>query len=223
MWIAAGVFVCLILPNASLWAAANGDDAHHGPAPINWLSLDYKNKDAHGHPQEEGQQGHMPPPLVFALINFGLLLALLGWKAGPPLRRYAQSRKERIRDALEESERLRQAAQAKLDECTKKLASMDQEIATLITEMRKDAESEHARIIQQAEAQAETMIRDAKARIAGELQRATAKVSEEVLEQAVTIARNILTKRLTQTDQQSLIDAFIVDMKTATSGKESRT
>ena len=218
----AGFVLLGILFHLNTLASAASDSGKQGAAPVNWLSTDYKSQDPYGKPLKDGQHGHMPPPLVFALINFGLLLALLGWKALPPLRRYAQSRHTQIKDALEESQRLREAAQSKLDECNAKVAKMDEEMATLVSEIRSAAELEHSRIVQQAEKQAEAMLRDAKDRIAGEMQRATATLRSEVLEQAVELASSLLEKHFTTQDQQSLVDAFVEDVHKNHRHKESR-
>ena len=214
----------IVLSVVSLAPFAMAASTGHGPAPVNWTEmLGYSDKDVHGGTleKEKGEQP-MAPPLLLALVNFGLLVALLAWKAGGPLKRYAKSRHDRIRDALAETERLRSAAQATLDECSERIKNVDREIETLVTEIRQTAELDHQRIVEQAEAQATALMRDARARIAGEIQRASALLESELLEQVVAKASGLLTANMTTDDQRSLVDAFILDIDRSSSAGEPR-
>src|SRR5262249_33304559 len=81
------------------------------------------------------------PPLVFALLNFALLLGLLAWKGSPFARKVAQERHDAIKSALDEAAKLREEAARKLAEYEARLKSADAEIQKLVEGMRADAES----------------------------------------------------------------------------------
>ncbi len=214
----AGLGALLLLSFAPM-AMAAGDS--HGPTPVNWTSLSYGDKDVHGGPKEKGD-APMAPPLLFAIINFGLLVALLAWKAGGPLKRYAKSRHDKIGDALAEAEKLRSAAQATLDECSQRIKNVDSEIESLVTDIRRTAELDHQRIVEQAEAQATALMRDARARIAGEIQRASAMLQSELLEQVVAKASQLVTSNINDEDRHSLVDAFISEIEQTSQAGEPR-
>lgn len=156
----------------------------------------------------EGEEP-MSVPFVYFLINFGLLLVLLGWKAGPLARDMAAKRSDEIKNALDEAARLRNAAKGKLDEYSTKLKKAEGEIDAMIQSMRESAEAEKQRIIANAEAQAAAMKKDAEERIAAEIERARHTLQQEVVAAAATVAEKVLREKTTPTDQSNLVDTFI--------------
>ena len=206
-----GLFVLLAFTHTGY--AAGGE-----VAPINWTDTDFKSKDIHGEPLSEEPGAHqetMGPPVLLALINFGLLLLLLFWKAVPPLRRFAVARSDRIRDALEEGQRLREQAQAKLEEYTTRIAGVEAEVQTMIDQIKADAESEKQRIVEHAKAQAAAIKRDAEQRIAAEIDRARTLLEAEVIASATAAAETLLRKNTTSADHQTLVDDFIRNVTAA--------
>ena len=115
---------------------------HGGAGHLNFADFSYKDE-------------HKDPPLILALINFALLLALLGWKAVPALKEYWAKKSNSIRDGLEEGARLRQEAEKKLEEYTQRIKDVDGEVDALINEIRAEAAAEKERILAEAKAQAE--------------------------------------------------------------------
>ena len=175
-------------------------DAHGGHAAggINFASFDYG----------EGK-AHADPPLLLALINFGLLLALLGWKAVPALREYWAKKSDDIKDGLEEGTRLREEAEAKLEEYTQRIKDVDAEVEDLIKDIRAEAEAEKERILAEAKAQAEATKKAAEERIAAEIQEARTEIEREVVIAAVAAAEKILQGKVGPQDHQHLVTSFI--------------
>lgn len=203
------VLALLAFPAAAAAAPAGGAPGH---APdVNWTDIGYKSKDVGGGELEEGE-AQMAAPFVLVLVNFGILLILLGWKAVPPLRRYADNRHVLIRDALAEASLLREEARRKLDEYNDKIKDVESEVDQLIAGIRADAESEKTRIIAEAERQAAALKRDAEQRIAADIQRARVQLEREVATAAVAAAEKILRERMTPGDQKGLVDGFIGDL-----------
>src|SRR5690606_14449626 len=102
-----------------------------------------------------------PPGVVFALINFGLLLLLIGWKGGPPIKRMVRQRSKAIDDALKEGAKLRAQAEAKVEEYSSRIAGVEKEVEQLIASVRAAAEEEKRRILDEAAEQAAAMKRAA--------------------------------------------------------------
>lgn len=199
------VLALLAVPAVASAAPAGGAP---GKAPdINWISFDYGEKAT-----AEGQTSYEGPPLLLVMVNFGILLILLGWKAVPPLKRFADQRHVLIRDALEEASKLREEARRKLDEYNDKIKDVEAEVDQLIAGIRADAEAEKKRIIAEAERQAAALERDAQNRIAADIQRARAQLEREVTAAAIAAAEKILRERMTPSDQQKLVDGFIGEL-----------
>jgi len=212
-------------------AAAPGHEGGHHADPSKTFNFfdnplpfgpdSFRNKDQYGGPLGDGVQGpHDEPeepmsvPFVLVLINFGIILVILGWKAGPVAREMAAKRSDEIKTALDEAARLRQQAQEKLAEYSAKLRAAESEIDQMIAGMRTDAEAERKRIIAAAEAQAVALKKDAELRIAAEIDRARAQLRREVTNAAAEVAERVLREKTTGADQAKLVDTFLADVTT---------
>ena len=162
----------------------------------------------------------MSAPFIFMVLNFVVLLALLARYGGPAARKIAADRHDQIKSALDEAERLRKQAAAKLAEYEGKLKAADAEIAKLVEDMRAAAEADRDRIRQSAERQAAQMKRDAELRIAAEIETARAQLTREVTAAAAAATEKLLRERMTAADHQQQIGAFIHDLQAAR--KEAR-
>ncbi len=210
--------------------AAHGGAAHGGshgdPTKLfNFFSLHY-GKDQYGGKFGDGVQGpHNEPespmsgPFAFMLINFGILLVLLGKFGGPVARKMAAERSDTIKGALDEAAKLRQAAANKLDEYSAKLKASEAEMTTLLADMRAAAEADKQRIMAAAEVQAAAVKKDAELRIAAEIERARVELAREVAVAAASAAEKLVRERATSTDHATLIDAFIKDVESAARGR----
>lgn len=196
-------------------AAPQGDPTEH----FNWVDLGYQSKDATGAPLQEGEQP-MSPPMILMLVNFGIVLIIIGWKVRPPVLRYVRQRHDSIKQALDEAASLREAAKKKLDEYTEKVSEAEAEVEALIKQIRADAEAEKKRIIADAEAQATALKRDAEARISAEIERARATLEREVITVAIAAAEKMIRAQATTADQTRLIDTFISDVQGSASKEE---
>ena len=219
----------LNIPTSEQAMAIEGPShAHHDPTKnFNFFSLHY-GKDQLGGTFGDGVQGppgHEEPeqpmsgPFLFMVINFGILLVLIGKYGGPAARKMAETRSDTIKGALDEAAKLRQAASDKLDEYTAKLKAAEAEMATMLTNMRADAESEKQRIMAAAEAQAVAVKRDADLRIAAEIERSRVELAREVAIAAAGAAEKILREKTTATDHAALVDTFIRDVESAARGR----
>ena len=207
--------------------AGGAEVVHHDPSKafnfVGGLPFSYKNQDQYGGALGDGKQVNahgvteeeepMSPPFILMVVNFIILLGILAKFGGPAARNLASTRSDQIRDALEESARLRQAAADKLAEYQAKLAAADAEILDMVGKMRADAEADKARIVANAEAQAKALARDAELRIAAEIDRARLELRRQVSVAATAAAEKLLRDRVNAADQTRLVDAFITDLQ----------
>ncbi len=203
-----------------------GHGGHHDPTKTyNFFKLHY-GKDQYGGKFGDGVQGpHNEPeepmsgPFLFMLINFGILLVLVGKYGGPVARKMAETRSDQIKSALDEAAKLRKAASDKLDEYSSKLEAAEAQMATMLANMRADAEVEKQRIFAAADAQAAAVQRDADLRIAAEIERARVELAREVAVAAAAVAEKLLREKTTATDHAALVDTFIKDVESAARGR----
>lgn len=194
-------------------AEHEGQGEHHLLTnPIqNTFDFGYAKKDVHGGSLEPGEE-KMPAPFGAALINFGVLVFILGKFAAPSIAKMTRDRHDEIAKKLAESTKLRDEARAKLDEYTRKVSGLQGEIDKLVSEIRADAEAEKKRIVAEAEARAIRIEKDAQQQIQAEIQRVTATLEKEAVVRAVAIAEQLLKDKINDGDQRTLADRFTASL-----------
>ncbi len=207
----------------------HGDPSKH----FNYFEFGYSGKDVaggkFGDGKNEGPHGFVPgeeeamsAPFVLMVLNFLILVGILAWKGGPIAKKLAAERHDQIKDALDEAAKLRQQAQDKLNEYAARLKDADAEIARMVEGMRKDAETDKARILEAAERQAAQMKRDAETRIAAEIEMARANLTREVTAAATAATEKLLRDKMMPGDQQKLVSTFITDLQAPSSTSTGR-
>jgi F-type H+-transporting ATPase subunit b len=221
LWIATtplalSVLLCASPVSAGGSEPAHGEDAaeagHHGsPNPIkNFANFGYRGKDDHGGAYEPDKGDHkMPAPFAMSLLNFGVLLFLLGKFAAPGIKKMTADRHDVIAKQLAESAKLRDEAKIKLDEYSRKVSDLDAEIARLVDGIRLEAETEKNRVIREATERAERMKKDAEQQIQAEMARVRAELEREATLAALAVAEKLLTEKTTDADQKAMSERFI--------------
>jgi F0F1-type ATP synthase membrane subunit b/b' len=187
---------------------------------FNYTNLDWRGKDEFGGRYGDGvettKDGHkldeeepMSPPFMWMLINFGILLVILGKWGAPVARKLAEERHDLIKNALDEAAKLRDQAAKKLAEYETRIKDVDSEIKALVDGIRKDAEADKLRILDAAQTQAAQMKRDAEQRIAAEIDLARAQLTAEVTLAAISATEKIIKDKATADDQRKLVGSFI--------------
>jgi F0F1-type ATP synthase membrane subunit b/b' len=190
---------------------------------FNYTNTDWRGKDEFGGPYGDGvettkdgitlhEEEPMSPPFMWMLINFGILLIILGKWGAPAARKLAEERHDLIKNALDEAAKLRDQAAKKLSEYETRIKDVDSEIKALVDGIRKDAETDKARILEAAQAQAAQMKRDAEQRIAAEIELARAQLTAEVTAAAITATEKIVKDKATPDDQRKLVTSFISNL-----------
>jgi hypothetical protein len=86
---------------------------------INWTSWDYK-----AGPEQLPEHRHMPPPFLFALVNFAVFLWIMWRLAARPLADFVRARHTTIRKDLDEAQALHREAEARLHEYQARIAGL---------------------------------------------------------------------------------------------------
>ncbi|MGA9117474.1 MAG: F0F1 ATP synthase subunit B [Bacteroidota bacterium] len=153
-----------------------------------------------------------PGLILWTIITFVLVLAVLRRLAWKPLLAALAAREERIRTALREAEEAQQEARRLLEEHREARARADEESHRIIREGRAVAEKLKGDLVEKAEASARRMMDQAREEIRREKEVALAQLRAEVADLAVGAASKILDARLDPAAQKSLVEQAIREM-----------
>ncbi|NSL52084.1 F0F1 ATP synthase subunit B [Calidifontibacillus erzurumensis] len=161
---------------------------------------------------EAGHTGINTGDIVFQLLMFIILLALLRKFAFGPLMGIMKQREEHIANEIEAAERSRKEAEKFAAEQAESLKAARQEAQELIENAKKLGEQQQKEIIDAAKAEA-ARIKDAAVKeIQQEKEQAIAALREQVASLSVLIASKVIEKELTEQDQQKLINEYIKEV-----------
>ncbi len=150
---------------------------------------------------------------IGSVVNFAIFLGILYKFAWPKVQEFFKNRREELLADRAEATRLREEAQAKLDEYNDKLAALEDERQELLDEYHKQGQREKERVVEEAKRQVEKMRADAEVVIAQEVKRAIASIEAKAVEQAVSMAQKMAAERLTaRTSQDALVDDYLSDL-----------
>lgn len=146
---------------------------------------------------------------LYRLLNFSIVVAILVYFLKKPIRNALSGRRDDIEKALAEAKKAKEEAEAKFAEYDKKLAQATEEIATISASIRKEAEMEKQKIIDNAREQAAKIEHDAEKAAALEVAKARLSLQQEAVQLAVGVAEDLLKKNFTKDDDSRLIDEYM--------------
>jgi len=146
---------------------------------------------------------------LYRLLNFSIVVAILVYFLKKPIRNALSGRREDIENALAEAKKVKEEAEAKFAEYDKKLDQATQEIAAISASIRKEAEMEKQKIIENAREHATKIEQDAEKAAALEVAKARISLQQEAVQLAVGVAEDLLKKNFTKDDDSRLIDEYM--------------
>jgi F-type H+-transporting ATPase subunit b len=156
-----------------------------------------------------------PVPFGAMLLNSAILYYLLVRFAKKPITEALKSRKITILRGMEEAGKMKSDAEAQLAQYEQKLATLDQEIERVRTDMRSAGESERKRILAEAKEKRTRMERDAQTLISQELKAAREGLTSEMARTALRSAETALRAKITAADQSRLAEDYLGSIKGA--------
>ena len=147
--------------------------------------------------------------LFYPILNLVLLIAVIVYFAGKPIRDFFNARRATIQDDLQSAAEFRREAEARYAKWQRKLVDLEAELEQIRATSRERAEAERERIIADANAAAERIRSDATAAIEQELRRSREVLSEEAANLAVELAADLLREHVTDADHDRLVTEFI--------------
>ncbi len=147
--------------------------------------------------------------IIFQLVMFIILLALLKKYAWGPLMGIMDQRASHVASEIDAAEKSRSEANKILDEQRALLKEARQEAHVLIENAKKQGDIQREEIIIAARAESERLKEAAKRDIEQQKENAVTAIREQVASLSVLIASKVIEKELTAQDQEKLISEYI--------------
>ena len=148
--------------------------------------------------------------LLARFINFALLVIILAvvLKKANALG-FFSDRAEEIKKRMERLQQEKEEAESRYQEVQRKLKEFEKEKESILAEARKDGEAEKAKIISEAERRVAQMLEQVESTVQQEVEDAKGRLREEVADLAAEKAREIISRELSEDDQDRLVNEFI--------------
>ena len=151
---------------------------------------------------------HLPSLLVY-LVNFLLVLLILGLFAYRPILRLMDQRSDRIRESLEASERAREEAAASQANVEEQLVEARREAQRIVEQAREAAERYRAEEMERARNEAENFVERARADIQRERDVVIEEVRSSFGDLAMTAAERVVRRSLDRQAHEDLIQQVL--------------
>lgn len=193
-------------------ASAQEDGAGHGDIPheselcIEILEDGGKPADCH-----EAPSPIIPEvsEIVWGSISFAVLLFAMVKFAFPALKKSMDARADRIRQNLDDADRVKTEAEGVLSEYQRQLADARNESNRIIEEARQTADQLRRDLMQRAEAEVAELRQRARDDIASAQERATADLRNTVGALAIELAEKVVEANLDREANMRLIEGYI--------------
>jgi F-type H+-transporting ATPase subunit b len=148
--------------------------------------------------------------LLWRIVNFTLLVIILTWalkRAG--VKKFFTARTEEIRLKLEELKRQKEASEKKYQELERSLREFEQKKRDILEQYAEEGQAEKERIMAEAKDRADQIIEQAEVTIQQEMASAGDRLKREVVNLASQRALELIEERMTDKDQDRLVNEFI--------------
>jgi F-type H+-transporting ATPase subunit b len=154
-------------------------------------------------------KGGFTSAVYWQIVSFVLLIVVLARFVKKPLASFLARRQEEIQNAMAQSAKKKEEAEALLAEWQKKVDSLNREVQDLHQRIREEGEAERKKIVSRAHEESERLRQQAIVIAEQELVKARAALKGEMVDLAVNLAETLLKETLRPQDQERLIQDYI--------------
>ncbi len=147
--------------------------------------------------------------IIWGFLSFVVLFVLMQRFAFPAVQKAMEARSDRIRENLEEAERVKTEAQGILEEYQRQLSDARNESNRIIEEARQTAEQLRRDLMQRAEAEVGELRQRTQDDIRAAQERATADLQSRVAVLAIELAEKVVESSLDRDANLRLIERYI--------------
>lgn len=153
-----------------------------------------------------------PGLLVWTLITFLIVVAILGFFAWKPIIQALDARAEKIHGDLEKAETLRTEAEKLLASYNTKIKEAKDEALAIVNEAKTDANNLKKKMLDETQSEIKSLKDQSLKDIDLSRLKAIQDVQEKVIELSVAVAGQILEKQLKQEDHTSFVKSEIAKL-----------
>jgi len=147
--------------------------------------------------------------LIWRTMNFVVLAGVLIYLLKKPVANGLASRRQGIKDELDDLDKRKQAAEDELRQYQEKLSRLDKEIEKIVADYIKEGEAAKEKIIEEAKASAEKLQQQAKKNIEHEFEKARQELKADMADQAVAMAEELVKKNIKDEDQERIVSEYL--------------
>ncbi len=150
-----------------------------------------------------------PGTIIWTVITFAILAALLGKFAWKPLLQVLEEREKTVRDSLEQARKARAEAEETLRRNQEALANARRETAALIEQGKREAETLKGEIVAQARREAQDLVEQGKRQVQYAQKQAIEQLRGQVADLAIQAAERLIVRSLDEKSQRELVDEYV--------------
>ncbi|MEY3012608.1 MAG: hypothetical protein RIT45_1343 [Pseudomonadota bacterium] len=151
----------------------------------------------------------------FYILDFVVFLGIIVYFGRKPIAAMLDNRYREVVAEIEEARALRESAQAKFDEYKARLEHLEEELAAMLTDVRKGTRSEVERILADARATTERITAEEAARLSQESKRIREELAAHAATTALQLAETELKQKLTEEVQQQLVQRTLAELESS--------
>lgn len=153
--------------------------------------------------------------IIFVIVNFLVLVFVLGKFIYKPFLGALENRKKVIQEKFDHADAVNKRADARMAKYTRQIANAEEEGRDIIRDARQKAEVQAQAIIDEAKAQAADLIAKAEKTIEMEQAKAIDGLHKEIADLALMAAEQIVGDKIEETGQEAIVDRVIRNAREA--------
>ena len=161
-----------------------------------------------------GELGLSWPTFLAQLINFTILLVMLYFFAYKPVMKMLDQRAQKIRDSIDETQKIKDQAAKAEDEFKKRIDAVGRESQEVIAKAMRTGEEARQRAQQEAKVEAQAVVEKARQEIQHERDEAIGELRQEFADLTIVAAEKVISKSLDKASHQKLIDQVLEESTT---------
>lgn len=153
--------------------------------------------------------------IIFAMVNFLILVFVLGKFIYKPFLGMLENRKQMIQEKFDRADAVNKRADARMTKYNRQIAGAEEESREIIRDAKQKAEAQAQAIIDEAKAEAAEIIAKAERTIEMEQAKAIEGLHNEIAELALLAAEQIVGDKIEDAGQEAIVDRVIRNAREA--------
>jgi len=167
-----------------------------------------------------GELGVSLPTLIAQLVNFVILLVILYLVAYRPIMRMFDERSRKIKDSMEQTERIREQAERAEKETERRIQAASREGQEMVARAVKMGDEMRQKAEQDARMEAEALVSRARGEIQRERDEAISEVRKAFADLTIRAAEKVIDRSLDKQAHREIIEKVLEESTTFKEKKE---